>query len=207
MGEGVNTPVGIVVRVTANTLTPAGRRVLDAAAGLFYRQGIHAVGVDAIAAEAAVTKKTLYSCFGSKDQLVTAYLEERDERWRAWLIEWVDEHADSAADKLLCAFDALREWMRRPDFRGCGFVNALAEIPSTTHPAHAVILGQKQWMLDYLRSLAEEAAVADPADLARSVMLLYEGATVATSAGLPEAAEHARRTVAALLAAGSRESG
>src|ERR1044072_3402306 len=88
------------------TLTPAARRVLDAAAELFYGQGINAVGVDLIARHAGVTKKTLYERFGSKEALVAAYLRERDERWRAWLTAEVDQfpRQDPAA-RVLATFD------------------------------------------------------------------------------------------------------
>ncbi|MCI2419908.1 TetR/AcrR family transcriptional regulator [Saccharopolyspora sp. K220] len=182
-------------------LTPAGRRVLDVAADLFYRQGIHAVGVEAIAAEAGVTKKTLYACFGSKDQLVTAYLVERDQRWRAWLKRWVAEHATAPREELLAVFDALEAWMAREDFRGCGFVNALAEIPEPTHPARDVIIGQKRWMREYFEKLAAAAEIANPEDFADSALLLYEGATVAASADISGAVRQARKAAAILLRA------
>ncbi|MGW3467797.1 TetR/AcrR family transcriptional regulator [Saccharopolyspora sp. NPDC000995] len=119
---------GVVVEVVSDDL--------PLAAELFYRQGIHAVGVEAIAAGAGVTKKTLYARFGSKDQLVTAYLVERDQRWRVWLQRWVTESAGPPREKLLAVFDALDAWMDRADFRGCGFVNALADPGSaSTRPA------------------------------------------------------------------------
>ncbi|QUH01402.1 TetR/AcrR family transcriptional regulator [Saccharopolyspora erythraea] len=181
-------------------LTPAGRRVLDVAAELFYRQGIHAVGVEAIAAEAGVTKKTLYACFGSKDNLVTAYLTERDQRWREWLTEWVEQRADSAEEKVLGAYDALAAWMRE-DFRGCAFVNALAELPSPDHPAREVIVGQKRWMRDYFAELAAKAGAGDPDDFAKSALLLYEGVTVAESAGIGGTTDQAKKVAAALLRA------
>ena len=69
--------------------TPAAERILRTASEMFYRKGIRAVGVDSIAAEAGVTKKTLYEKFGSKDELIAAYLRARDERWRNWLVEFV----------------------------------------------------------------------------------------------------------------------
>lgn len=184
---------------TLEKLTPAGRKVLDVAAELFYRQGIHAVGVEAIASDAGVTKKTLYSCFGSKDRLVAAYLVERDRRWRRWLQDWVAEHASGPREQLLATFDALGAWMEREDFRGCGFVNALAEIPEPDHPGRSVVLEQKRWMRDYFERLASDAGVADPAGLAESALLLYEGATVVASTEFPWAVERARRTAAALL--------
>lgn len=173
--------------------------MLDAAAELFYRQGIHAIGVDAIAAKAGVTKRTLYVSFGSKDQLVAAYLTERDHRWRAWLTGWVDGNADSPADKILAVFDALGVWIAQEDFRGCGFVNALAELPSVDHPAREVITAQTRWMETYFARLAERANMANPEEFAATALLLYEGATVAASKGMADAPRHAREALAALM--------
>lgn len=202
-GVDVNLPVGIVgwVRNSPETLTPAGRRILDTASKLFYREGIHAVGVEAIASAADVTKKTLYACFGSKDQLVAAYLRERDQRWRNWLTARVDAHA-AAGDRLLATFDAMGEWIGKEDPRGCCFINALAELPSPTHPGHPVIMEQKRWMLDYLTSLATEVGVASPANLATTLMLLHEGIAVSAATGCPpDATRQARASAAALIAA------
>jgi AcrR family transcriptional regulator len=182
------------------TLTPAGRRVLDAAAELFYREGIHAVGVDAIASAAGVTKKTLYACFGSKDRLVAAYLWERDQRWRQWLTEWVESHGGPPRDRLLGTLDALAGWIEREDPRGCGFINALAELPSREHQGHAIIVGQKQWLLSYLTELASCTAAADPARLGRTMLLLHEGVTIAAATGIVEApTQDARATADALI--------
>lgn len=187
------------------TLTPAGRRVLDAASKLFYLEGIHAVGVEAIASAAEVTKKTLYACFGSKDELVATYLRERDQRWRRWLTGFVDEHAKSAVDRLLATFDALGEWIEKEDPRGCGFVNALAELPSPAHPGHPVVVEQKRWLLGYLTDLAAATGVPSPDNLGKTLMLLHEGVAVATSTGcVPDAAQHARTTAAALIATSKR---
>lgn len=184
------------------TLTPAGRRILDAASQLFYQEGIHAVGVEAIASAAEVTKKTLYACFGSKDQLVAAYLRERDQRWRNWLTAWVDEHAGSAVERLLGTFDAGGEWMQKEDPRGCSFINALAELPSSAHPAYPVIMEQKRWMLDYLTDLATAVGVPSPEDLGKTLMLLHEGMAVAFATGCPpDATQQARSSAATLITA------
>ncbi|NED98475.1 TetR/AcrR family transcriptional regulator [Phytoactinopolyspora alkaliphila] len=181
-------------------LTPAGRRTLDAAAELFYTQGIHAVGVDAVASAAGITKKTLYACFGSKDRLVAAYLKERDERWRQWLREQVDEPGGPARDQILATFDALAAWAERENSRGCGFVNALAELPAADHPARAVIAEQKRWMLGYLTGLAAAAGAEPPEALGRTLFLLHEGASVAASIeAVPDAARHARSVAADLV--------
>lgn len=179
-------------------LTPAGRRVLASAAELFYRQGIHAVGVDAIAAASGVTKRTLYACFGSKDGLVTAYLTERDQRWRAWLTERIDR-VEPPREKITAVFDALETWIDAEEFRGCGFTNALAELPSPDHPARRVILEQRRWMSELLTELLRTAGATDPSTLATTVLLLFEGGIIARAKGLEGAIRHARGTVASLL--------
>ncbi|MGR3933565.1 TetR/AcrR family transcriptional regulator [Streptomyces sp. BRA346] len=190
------------------TLTPAARRVLDAAAELFYGQGINAVGVDLIAKHAGVTKKTLYERFGSKEALVAAYLRERDERWRAWLTAEVDKAPrQTPPDRILATFDALGVWMRRENPRGCGFVNAAAELPDTGHPARQVIGDQKRWLRGYLRELSEDAGATDPGALADELLLLHEGATVLYGLSvIPDPVDAARRQARrALRQAGVRD--
>lgn len=163
----------------AGPLTPGARKVLDAAARLFYERGITAVGVDLIAGEAGVTKKTLYDRFGSKEALVEAYLRERDVRWRRRLTErTAADGTASAYERLLGTFDALEEWMRRESPRGCGFVNAAAELPDPLHPGRQVITGQKRWLRGHLRGLCAEAGAEDADRLAGELVLLHEGATV-----------------------------
>jgi len=180
-------------------LTPAGRRILDTAAGLFYDQGLHAVGVDTIAREAGVTKKTLYDRFGSKDELIAAYLRERDERWRDQLTRTV-ERADGPRERILATFDALGAWMNAENPRGCAFVNAFAELPDPAHPGHRVAADQKQWLLDYLTRLATGAGLPRPKTIGRRLLLLHEGATVAYGTGLmPTAAKEARAAAESLI--------
>lgn len=184
-------------------LTPAGRRILDTAAGLFYDQGLHAIGVDTIARAAGVTKKTLYDRFGSKDELIAMYLRERDERWRAKLTRAVERAADPR-ERLLATFDALGAWMRAENPRGCAFVNAFAELPDPDHPGHQVAADQKEWLLAYLTRLATDAGVPDPKRLGRRLLLLHEGATVAYGTGLmPTAAKEARTAAEALIGGGT----
>ncbi|MFF4030826.1 TetR/AcrR family transcriptional regulator [Streptomyces sviceus] len=152
-------------------MTPGARRALAAASRLFYERGIHAVGVDLIAAEAGVTKKTLYDRFGSKEQIVVEYLAERDERWRAYVMERLEAAGPGAVDRVRAVFDASREWMDDNSPKGCAMVNAHAEISDPAHPAYAIIAGQKAWMLRLFTDLAP--------DRARALMLLHEGALVA----------------------------
>ncbi|KEF07548.1 TetR family transcriptional regulator [Streptomyces rimosus] len=184
-------------------MTPAARRVLEAAGRLFYERGIHAVGVDLIAAEAGVTKKTLYDRFGSKEQIVVEYLADRDERWRAFLDRHLDAAPPEPAARVLAVFDASRAWSAEHSTKGCSMVNAHAEISDPAHPAYPVITGQKQWMLALFAGLAEGiAGTPDGAGhLARTLMLLHEGALVAHGLHLfADPIGHARDQARALLA-------
>jgi AcrR family transcriptional regulator len=184
--------------VPDGALTPGARKILDAAAGLFYGRGITAVGVDLIAREAGVTKKTLYDRFGSKETLVAAYLRERDQRWRYFLTERVaGSGASGGYEKALATFDVLDAWMRRENPRGCGFVNAAAELPDPSHPARKVIAEQKHWLREYLRELAVEAGAEDAGALADELLLLHEGATVLNGLAVVEDAVAAARAMAA----------
>jgi len=176
-------------------LTAAGTRLLDAAATLFYERGLRAVGVDLIAETAGTTKKTLYDRFGSKDALVALYLRQRAHRWRAHLLAQLEAAgpAASGADRVLRVFDALATWMDGQR-RGCGFVNAYAELGDTGHPAVAVVRAEKAWM----RALFD-ALTGDPA-LGAHVHLLYEGTLVVlTAGGDASATAQARRCVQAAL--------
>ena len=164
----------------AKRRVPAAERILDAASEMFYREGIRAVGVDAIVERAGVAKMSLYKNFRSKDELIAAYLRARDERWRAWLQEEVERRAGPPEGRIPAVFDALEEWMAGDEgFRGCAFVNASTEISDRTHPAWAVISDQKEWMLGYFRRLAEDAGAGAPQELAERLLILFEGANVA----------------------------
>ena len=158
-------------------------RLLRAANGLFYSEGIRASGIEAVASQAGVTKMTLYAHFGSKDELVAAYLRRRDELWRGWLTEAVRERAGTPKEELLAVFDALGSWLEGEveGFRGCAFVNAASEIAEPDHPARAVALEEKRWMREYLEELSANAGASDPEALSEQLMLLFEGATVSTT--------------------------
>lgn len=155
-------------------VTPAGRRIVAAAEELFYDRGITAVGVDLIAEHSGVTKRTLYNQFGSKDHLVAAYLTERDQRWRTLVLAAVDASA-TPADAVTAPFEALRTWSGT-NTRGCAFINALAELPDSTHPAHRVAADQKLWLRDLFEGLAVAAGCSHPGTLATRLLLLHEGA-------------------------------
>ena len=179
-------------------LTPRARRVLEVASDLFYRRGIHAVGVDTIAAESGVTKRTLYDRFGSKDALVTAYLAARDRRWRAAVLARLDAAGQDPVARVLAPFDVLSEWLA-PGSRGCAFVNAFAELPDPDHPARRLVVAEKIWLRDLFRSLLRDAEVGDPDTLAAQLLSLHEGASVSYSIVDDTAAATRARSAADIL--------
>jgi AcrR family transcriptional regulator len=173
-------------RITAsrrvpNPATPAGEKVLAVAGKLFYAHGIRAVGVDRIADEAGVTKKTLYDRFGSKDALVAAYLSRREEVWQEHLNARLEASGTTGLERLLTVFDISAAWADAHP-RGCAFVNAHAEIGGGDHPGNAVIHADKEYMLRLF------------VDLAHGVL------TAHTTGVQPAAFSVAREAAAALLA-------
>ncbi|MCI2237000.1 TetR/AcrR family transcriptional regulator [Paenibacillus sp. TRM 82003] len=184
--------------------TPGARSVLDAASELFYARGLHAVGVEAIAERAGVTKKTLYDRFGSKDRLVVEYLAARDRRWRALLTERIEAAGPGAEQRLTALFAASHEWSRAEGSRGCAMVNAHAEIDDPAHPARALVVEQKRWMLGLFRDVAERAGVPAPHGAAKAVALLHEGALVSYGTGAFEGVFEAAQEAALLLIGGAR---
>jgi len=184
--------------VTDPPLTPAGQRLLDAASELFYRHGIRAVGVDLIAETAGTTKKTLYDRFGSKDELVARYLRRRSLSWQEFLRARFAA-VPAGPQRPAALFDVLAEWLRHQD-RGCGFVNAWAEIGGTDHPAVAEIRAEKAWMREFLVGLVREAGHPQPERVGAELHLLYEGASVlATAAGQADAPGRAREAALRML--------
>ncbi len=183
--------------------TPKARAVLDAAGELFYAHGIHAVGVEAIAERAGVTKKTLYDRFGSKERLVVEYLTARDRAWREFLASRLDRAGSDPRSRLLAVFAASAAWTAERGGKGCSMINAHAEINDPAHPAYPVIVGQKQWTLELFRAMASDVVGADAPRVRRvaeSLMLVHEGALVTAGMGvLDDPFGRAGEVAAALL--------
>ncbi|MCE0763331.1 TetR/AcrR family transcriptional regulator [Pseudonocardia kujensis] len=158
-------------------LTPGARRILEVASELFYRRGFHAVGVDTIAAESGVTKRTLYDRFRSKDALVAAYLSARDRQWRDVVLSRLDDAGADRVARVLAPFDALPEWLDAGG-RGCAFINAYAEFPDPDHPAHQLVVAEKSWLRDLFHALVVEVGAIDPGTLGEQLLCLHEGAIV-----------------------------
>jgi AcrR family transcriptional regulator len=178
---------------------PGAERLLAAASDLFYRDGIRAVGVDTIAERAGVSKRTLYNRFESKDELIAAYLRNRDERWKAYLRD-ATEQPTEPRHRLLAVFDAYGEWLLGGAFRGCPFANAVAELPNPDHPARVVARQHKDGVKEHLTVLATQAGYDEPRVLAERLLLLLEGATaLATMRRSHEPIDLARKLAQQLL--------
>ncbi|MCK2213462.1 TetR/AcrR family transcriptional regulator [Actinomadura sp. ATCC 31491] len=171
-------------------------RVLAAAAELFYRRGVRAVGMDEVRAASGVSLKRLYQCYPSKEALVVAYLERRDERWMSSLTGYVA----ARPDKIPAVFDWLERWFGEDGFRGCGFVNAYGELGAESAAVRDAVRRHKRRLRDYLRGLAAEAGAADPDLRAEQLLVLIDGATAVAMVETPERAAAAARAAAALTA-------
>jgi AcrR family transcriptional regulator len=178
-------------------------RIMAAASELFYKEGVHTVGIDRIIAESGVAKMSLYNHFKSKDALIAAWLDEQHHGWRAWFQEAIARYAAASGESsLLAIFDALREWIEQPNFRGCAFINSAVELSDCQHPGYQITLAHQQAIAAYILSLVQEANLPNPEDLAKQLMILMQGATVvAMMHGCPNAAGQAKAAAAALIRA------
>ena len=143
-------------------------RILQTADRLFYLQGIRAIGVDTIAAEIGISKRTLYNHFPSKDALILAYLERRLVQPRA--------SDESPLEQILGTFDSLERRFAAKDFRGCPFVNAVAELGPKDKAVKKIATAFKESRRLWFRDLLIELGVADPEALATQLTLLVDGA-------------------------------
>lgn len=156
--------------------SPARSRLLAAARDLFYREGIHTIGVDRIVEAAGVTRATMYKQFRGKEGLVLAYLQGEDEQLRGMFAAAVDATADpDALFGLVIA--GIETDIRDRHTRGCPFINAAAEYPDAG-PVRTLIDAHREWFRGTLAQLAASADLADPDDVAASLVLLRDAALV-----------------------------
>ena len=158
------------------TPAPARERILDTAFRLFYARGIRAVGVDLLIAESGVAKATFYKHFGAKDDLVLAYLDRVDEIWTGQLRAAAQAAGPDPADQLVGLFDALGTACRREGYRGCAFINAVAEVGGSLPDAVAIARRHKQEMTDVLADLLPPGP--QQYEAAHAVAVAVDGAIV-----------------------------
>jgi AcrR family transcriptional regulator len=175
-------------------------RVLSAAYDLFCHEGIRATGIDRIVAEAGVARMTLYRNFHSKDELVRAVLDRREELWtRGWIERELEDRGQTPGEKLLAIFDLFDEWFRREDYEGCLFIGCLLESHDRASSVGAASAAQLAKVNAMLRELTEAAGASDPRALADQWQMLMAGAMVVAGQGNPDAARDARDAAALLL--------
>jgi AcrR family transcriptional regulator len=181
---------------TAEKLT-ARERLLNAADELFYEEGVHTVGIDRVIERAGVAKASLYSAFGSKDELIRAYLgrrhDERSERMTRELAAY-----DTPREKLLGVYDVLGRTFTKTTFRGCAFINASAESPPGGSVQQMSDIS-RAWVRALFIDLAAQAGARDPEALGRQLVLLYDGALVSARMDRYTDAAELAKTVAATL--------
>jgi AcrR family transcriptional regulator len=169
------------VTATKTRRRPGLERVLATADRLFYEGGIHATGVDTIAAEAGVSKTTLYTYFRTKDDLVAEYLRGRSQAWQTHVTDQLEARGGSPIEKALLVFDLLGEWFETDDFRGCPFINAEAE-STPNAPGHVVNLAHRGWVRGLFADLLIDAGIADAGVLCQQLAMLYDGAMTSAHA-------------------------
>ena len=177
-------------------------RIMKTASELFYRYGIHAVGVDTIATEAGTNKMSFYRNFASKDELVAEYLRAEEREGLLWWDETLAAHAGNPRLQVESLFDVLVEYNCEEDSRGCALANAAVEITDPEHPARPVIEKYKADMRRRFRRLAHEMHARKSDELGDSLMLLWEGAyltrvTMGQNGPVQGAAKAARALISA----------
>ncbi|MBO1418782.1 TetR/AcrR family transcriptional regulator [Streptomyces sp. FH025] len=177
-------------------------KIVEAAADLFARCGVRAVGINEIWRAAGVAKSTLYQHFRSKDEMVAAVLRQRNDQWCARL-RALAESREAPTDRVLAVFDLLDNEFADPAYRGGDLVNVAAEYPDPDHPVRMAIRDHKREILRYLAGLAA-AAGADAPDKAAALVLMLADGAVCARVGLGDVgvARTAREAAARLLPAG-----
>jgi AcrR family transcriptional regulator len=157
--------------------------LVKTAQNLFYKQGIRSTGIDTVLSESGVAKKTLYNHFKSKDELIIATLQRRDQQFMDMLRMGVQKYSlEQAGDQRLCRvfafFDALSEWIKSENFSGCMFINASAEYPRKTDPVHVACTNHKRLVIQFIEELLSNGNFKNSYNLAKCMALLADGAIV-----------------------------
>jgi AcrR family transcriptional regulator len=180
-------------------------RILATASKLFYKQGVHAVGVDLVVAESGIAKTSLYRHFGSKDALVAAFLAQEDaDFWRQW-DGIAEQNREDAEGELAAYLDWMEVRLRRRGYRGCPQLNVAAEIPDTKHPARRVAEAHKEKMRQRFAELARRLDLRHPKNIGAQLALVFDGAFISAPLGDAERlAATLRDSVRALVSAARR---
>jgi AcrR family transcriptional regulator len=187
----------MVMKSSSHDRRPARERLLAAADELFYEEGVNLVGIDRVIERAGVAKASLYDCFGSKEELIRSYLQQRHEARQLRLRERLAGCA-TPREKILAVFDSMAEAAAKADFRGCAFARASAE----ARPGSSVKTmcdESRAWNLALFADLAKEAGAADPDRVAQQLRLLYDGASMSAHVDTNGTAPAAARAMAQMV--------
>lgn len=179
--------------------TAARGRILDTAYELFAQRGIRAVGIDEVIAQSKVAKATLYRHFPSKDALVLAFLENREQRWTFGLVEAESRRrGETPEERLLAIFDVFHEWFETPCFEACSFINVLLEM-GPRHPVGVACIEHLANIRGVVAERARLAGLRDPDEFARSWHILMKGSIISAAEGDTQAAQRAKEMAAMLI--------
>ncbi|TDC53230.1 TetR/AcrR family transcriptional regulator [Jiangella ureilytica] len=177
----------------------ARERMLAASYDLFSRRGIRAVGVDEVIARSGVAKATFYRHFPSKNDLVLAFLERREQEWTIGLVRSESERRGTTPEeRLLAIFDVFADWFVSDDFDGCSFINVLLEMGSA-HPLGEASIEYLENIRAIVRERAEQAGLRESEEFARSWHILMKGSIVSAAEGDVDAARRAKAMARCLI--------
>jgi len=175
------------------------------ALNLFSKQGYRATGIDTILSVSGVAKMTLYNHFKSKNELIIAALNKRDEDFLNWLNSAIDrlthqQKSDPRINRLMALFDAVNEWINSEQFYGCNFINASIEFKRKDDPIHVTAAAHKKLMLQILREFLSELKLQEPDTVAKQIHMVIEGAIImAVSLGELNSAKIGKQTTLQIL--------
>ncbi|WP_224979526.1 TetR/AcrR family transcriptional regulator [Enterobacter asburiae] len=179
--------------------TDTRKKILTTAEQLIYQNGIHAMGMDLLVKTSGVARKSIYRHFANKEDVASAALNGRDERWMQWFRTESDK-GETPQDRILNMFTVLKSWFESEGFRGCAFINTAGEVGDPDDPVRLIAKVHKQKLLDYALELSGQLNTGHAEELARQLLILMEGAiTVTYVMGDRDAADNARDVAKVLL--------
>ncbi|EKS7204775.1 TetR/AcrR family transcriptional regulator [Enterobacter asburiae] len=179
--------------------TDTREKILTTAEQLIYQNGIHAMGMDLLVKTSGVARKSIYRHFSNKEDVASAALNGRDERWMQWFRTESDK-GETPQDRILNMFTVLKSWFESEGFRGCAFINTAGEVGDPDDPVRLIAKVHKQKLLDYALELSRQLDTGHAEELARQLLILMEGAiTVTYVMGDQGAADNARDVAKVLL--------
>ncbi|NKC02297.1 MAG: TetR family transcriptional regulator [Pseudomonadales bacterium] len=176
------------------------QELIDTAIRLFGEHGFHGTGIDRIAEEANVSKKTMYQHFRSKEELIVAALKHHDGLFRNFFMKAVEDAANTPYEQLIAIFDVAHAWFSGREFYGCMFINAIGEYSDRNSAIQHACIEFKRLMSGYIEEIASELPIENPTELASELAILLEGSIVtAQVSDNPQAASIAQKAAKVLI--------